>query len=55
MCDNISKSLLNIYPPTSKGWPMTRKSHMLRLPALGPNLSSSHSLSCTWSFFYFIV
>ena len=36
---------------TSKGWPTTMKSHMLRFPALGPNLFSSHSLSCTWRFY----
>ena len=49
--DDFSRSLKVLL--TSKGWPMTRKSHILRLPALGPNLSSSHSLSCTWSWVVF--
>ena len=33
---------------TSNGWPITRKSHILKLPALAPNRSSNHSLNCTW-------
>ena len=36
---------------TSNGWPITRKSHILKLPALAPNRSSNHSLNCTWETF----